>query len=277
MRILLVTDTHLAEQRPAAVANWEAVRAFAVEIQPDLTVHLGDITRDGWSAPEELGFAADLARGWPSAIRFIPGNHDVGDNPPGPGVDFKQPLSDNLLGLYRARFGADFWAQDHDVEDGPGWRLLGLNAQLFASGAHDEDEQWAWLEDQVNGAAGRNLVIFCHKPLFQNDLFEEPPHIRYVPTAPRRRLLELLEPTRWRFWLSGHTHQFWDRTVAGARHIWVPSAAYRFPAAMQEKIGDKIVGVGVLTLNADNGRFELVAPDGIIQEEYPLQSPPEAA
>lgn len=267
MRILLITDTHLAPDRTAAIANWEAARAYAAQGGVDLTIHLGDITRDGHGAPGELPFAAALGKDWPTALRYIPGNHDIGDNPPGEGQAYKQPLSLDLLATYRSLFGTDRWAIHAGGAEG--WLLLGLNAQLFGTGTREETAQWEWLIQAVEDAGGRPLAIFSHKPLFQDRLDAEPPHIRYVPTLPRRRLLDLLKDAGWKLWLSGHTHQFWDRTVEGVRHIWLPSAAYRFPDVMQPKIGEKIVGLGLLTLGArTTARFDLVAPDGLIQVEY---------
>lgn len=263
MRILLVTDTHLAAGRPDSSANWEAARAYATRSAIDLTVHLGDITRDGWTVPEELPFAAGLAKGWPTELRFIPGNHDVGDNPPGEGTPCKQPLSAELLAAYRRLFGLDRWSFD-----AAGWRLIGINAQLFATGTPDEADQWNWLAETVRDAGRRPLAVFSHKPVFQNILAGEPPHGRYVPTAPRTRLLGLLGASNWRLWLSGHAHQFVQRMTGETRHVWVPSLAFRFPDIMQEVIGQKIVGAVVLTLDEAGYSVDLVAPEGTRQIEF---------
>jgi 3',5'-cyclic AMP phosphodiesterase CpdA len=262
MRILLITDTHLAAGRPDALANWEAARAFAAGNPIDLTIHLGDITRDAWSAPDELRFAAGLGRAWPTPLRFIPGNHDIGDNPPGEGLPCKQPLSEGLLADYLTLFGPDRWAFDQG-----GWRLIGLNAQLFGTDTPQEAAQWHWLVETIQGTRAK-LAVFSHKPMFQNALGGEPPHGRYVPTAPRRRLLDLLERADWRLWLSGHAHQFVERMTGQTRHVWVPSLAFRFPDTMQETIGQKIVGAVVLTLSQEGCRVHLVAPEGTRQIEF---------
>lgn len=269
MRILIVTDTHLAASRPGAVANWNAVRAFAAAGGVDLTLHLGDITRDGWSAPEELPFAAALAADWPTPLRFVPGNHDVGDNPPGEDVPFKQPLSPALLADYRRLFGDDYWALDTGGGGASDWFLIGLNAQLMGSGTREELAQWDWLAGTLDDVAARPLAIFCHKPLYQDDIEAEPPHIRYIPTAQRRRLRTLLAGAAPRLFLSGHTHQHWDRMAAGIRHIWVPSLAYTFPELMQPVIGAKIVAAGLLSLMPfDVARFDLILPEGLRQIEF---------
>lgn len=270
MRVLLVTDSHLAPGSEAAVKNWTAVRDFAERSGAALTIHLGDITRDGWSDSTEHEYAALAMADWPTPIRFLPGNHDVGDNPPAPNEPCKQPLSPELLARHRALFGDDYWALDIGSEED--WRLIGINAQLLGSDTLHEEEQWAWLERAIAEAANRPIAFFSHKPLYQDDPEDEPPHIRYVPTAPRKRLRGLLAQADCRIYASGHTHQALDRMLDDTRHIWVPSTAYRFPDDMQEIVGQKLVGIGLLHLDAQAGtggfRFDLIAPEGIVQHEY---------
>lgn len=274
MRILLVTDSHLAPEASETNANWRAVRAFAERADASLTVHLGDITRDGWSAPAEILFAAELCEDWPMPMRFLPGNHDIGDNPPGPDHPYKQPLSLDLLAGYRAAFGPDYWSFDVAAQ-GEDWRLVGLNAQLFATGTAEEEAQWLWIEKALVGAGERPVVIFSHKPLFQETIEDEPPHIRYVPNAERRRLRRLIAQCDCRMFFSGHTHQFRQRSHGDTRHVWVPSTAYRFSDEMQEKVGEKIVGLGLLELGAEDApggvRFDLVSPQGMEQFERGLK------
>jgi hypothetical protein len=76
-------------------------------------------------------------------------------------------------------------------------------------------------------------------------------------------LFALFARTNLRAVVSGHTHQYRDRTVDGLRHLWVPSTAYYLPDEVQDRIGEKITGVGVLDLGRDAFRFNLVCPDGV--------------
>src|SRR5262249_4651177 len=124
---------------------------------------------------------------WPTAVRYLPGNHDVGDNPPGPAVAPKQPLDRTRLGDFRAAFGLDYWVFDADP-----WRVVGLNAQLFGTEGSEEAAQWAWLTEVVAEVHGLPVILLLHKPLFQDSPADEAPHHRYVPAAPRRRLFDLL-------------------------------------------------------------------------------------
>ena len=79
MRIALIADSHLSPRAPECVSNWEAARAAVAALGADLTVHLGDISLDGQSVPEDLAFAAARMGEWPTPIRCVPGNHDLGD------------------------------------------------------------------------------------------------------------------------------------------------------------------------------------------------------
>jgi hypothetical protein len=63
--------------------------------------------------------------------------------------------------------------------------------------------------------------------------------------------------------LSGHRHQYLDQVVDGLRHIWVPSTAFILPDRMQERIGEKFNGLGVLDLGGDELDFHLVCPQGM--------------
>jgi len=99
-----------------------------------------------------------------------------------------------------------------------------------------------------------------HKPLFWEDPADGRPHIRYVPLAPRRRLLDLLAKSDLRLVISGHTHQALDRIMAGVRHVWLPSTAFVFPDDRQERIGDKITGLALLELTGGDHRLDFFTP-----------------
>ena len=159
MKIALISDTHLAAHTHAFRRNAEAARDWIAAEAPDLTIHLGDITACGSEAPEQFEEAATVFAGFPRDIRFLPGNHDVGDNP-GETFTGKEPaVSPALLAHFRRVFGADRWRIDAE-----GWRLIGLNAQLFGAGDAEEVAQFAWLEAALADAEGP-IGLFLHKPL----------------------------------------------------------------------------------------------------------------
>src|SRR5262249_22728585 len=128
MKIAIVADSHLAPHADACNRNWGAVDAFVRESNPDLTIHLVDITIAGLGNPAQFGHALTVSSSGATPIRYLPGNHDIGDNPPGPGVVAKHPLEPARIGEFRAHFGHDYWSFDAE-----GWRVVGLNAQLFGT------------------------------------------------------------------------------------------------------------------------------------------------
>jgi len=267
MRIAIVTDSHLAASAPECNYNWRAVREYVARSAADLTVHLGDITLDAVSDASQLETARAMCDKWPTPFRFLPGNHDIGDNPLSPEIPAQHPLETELIERYRVNFGPDFWAIGAER-----WYLIGANAQLFGSNMALEYEQWCWLDDCVRNAGTRPAALMLHKPLFQNTFADSAPHIRYVPIEPRRRLLDSIARLNLRIVLSGHTHQYLDRTIEGVRHVWVPSTAFFIPDTDQDRVGEKITGLGLLELNSEDYRFDLVCPDHLVRKSLLEQS-----
>ena len=257
MRIALIADSHLSPRTPECVANWHAARSAVERLAPDLTVHLGDISLDGQTHPEELGFAADLVKRWPTEMRCLPGNHDMGD---GSG---EVPLDDALLVSYLRLFGPDHWSLTVD-----GWQLLGINAQLLCSGTAQELAQWRWLEALAcANAAPTRTALFLHRPLARVRPGDPKDIGRYVPQTARERLLDgPLKPSL-RLVISGHTHQYLDAIAAGVRHVWMPSSGFVLPDEMQARVGEKLVGIGLLELDDETMRFDLCCPDGMVRHK----------
>src|SRR5450631_1412932 len=86
---------------------------------------------------------------------------------------------------------------------------------------------------------------------------------RNVSPAATERLLEgALQPTL-RLVVSGHKHQYIDTAVEGVRHLWMPATAFILPDDMQARIGEKLVGIGLLDMREDAVRFNHGCPDGM--------------
>src|SRR5262249_55015404 len=201
MRIVVVSDTHLAARATVCLENWRVVRSWIEKARPDLVVHLGDISVDGASNPADLREAAEEFMHLGVPIRFLPGNHDIGDNPIAAGVPSDHPLDVARLAEYRALFGPDRWSLRAAA-----WQVIGLNAQLLGTATTEEEQQFAWLEDEIRRSAGP-LGIMLHKPLFRDGPRDDEQHVRYVPAAPRHRLLAIGRSRALRFVLSVHTPQ----------------------------------------------------------------------
>ena len=257
MRIALIADSHLSARSPECVANWHAASRAVHRLSPELTVHLGDITLDGQAHPDELTFAANLVRRWPTPMRCIPGNHDVGD---GSG---EAPLNDSLLSTYQEMFGPDRWCVTL-----AGWQLLGINAQLLGTGTAQEEAQWQWIEALADGVASdTRTALVLHRPLARVRPDDPKGRGRYVPPAARQRLLDGPLKRTLRLVVSGHTHQYLDVVASGVRHVWMPSSGFVLPDAMQARVGEKLVGLGLLDLNGDTMEFDLWCPDGMVRHD----------
>ena len=255
MRIALISDTHLSPRSPECVANWHAARRAVERLRPDATVHLGDITLDGQRHGDELAYAAALVQRWPTEMRCLPGNHDMGD------ASGEAALDGALLANYQRLFGADRWSVTID-----GWQLLGINAQLLGSDTPQELEQWRWIDKMaVSLQHGTRTALFLHRPMVRVVPNDENKKGRYIADTACDRLLSGPLSHTLKLVVSGHTHQYLDRIVAGVRHVWMPSAGFVLPDEMQLRVGEKVVGLGLLELDADTMRFDLWCPDGMMR------------
>src|SRR5882762_2647292 len=214
-RLTQISDTHLARRLPKLTANFDRIRAYIDTTRPDLVVNSGDLAFDAPTAPDDLAFAKSLHDALPVACRYLPGNHDIGDNPTGVGPVPSQPVTEQSLQAFHSIFGEDRWHFD-------------------------------WLASQLSGANENPLALFLHKPLFLNSP-DDPElaatSIRYVPMPARSRLVEMLRSVDLRLVASGHVHQRRDFTYRHIRHVWAPSAGFVISDGRQEVIGIKEVGL----------------------------------
>jgi 3',5'-cyclic AMP phosphodiesterase CpdA len=240
-RLTQISDTHLARNRQSLTDNFHRVSEHIDATRPDLVINSGDMTFDAPTHRDDLEFARTLHDALPVACRYLPGNHDVGDNPNEVGPAPSQPTTEEDLKTYRSIFGEDRWRFE-----AAGWCFIGLNSQVLNTGLASEAEQFDWLASELGGVSGKPVALFLHKPLYLNtpdDPELAASALRYVPMPPRIHLLELLRGVDLRLVASGHVHQRRDFTFGHIRHIWSPSAGFVIPDRLQEVIGTKEVGL----------------------------------
>jgi 3',5'-cyclic AMP phosphodiesterase CpdA len=240
-RLTQISDTHLARRHQKLTDNFDRVSEYIGTTRPDLVINSGDLAFDGPTNRDDLEFAKTLHAALPVACRYLPGNHDVGDNPTQVGPMPAQPVTERDLQIFRAMFGEDYWRFD-----AAGWCFIGLNSLVMNTGLASEAEQFDWLASQLSATDGRPVALFLHKPLFLNSPGDpELPatSIRYVPMPARSRLIEMFGAVDLRLVASGHVHQRRDFTFSHVRHVWAPSAGFIISDAMQELIGIKEVGL----------------------------------
>lgn len=240
-RLIQISDTHLTRRHQKLTDNFHRVSEYIDTARPDLVVNSGDLAWDGPTSPTELDFAREMHAALPVPCRFIPGNHDIGDNPTRLGPLPTQPVTEQTLQAFHARFGEDRWSFE-----AAGWCFIGLNSLVMNTGLASEAEQFDWLGEQLAASHRKPVALFLHKPMFLNS--PDDPElaasaIRYIPQPARARLVEMLDAVDLRLIASGHVHQRRDFTHRHVRHIWAPSAAFVISDKRQDVIGVKQVGL----------------------------------
>jgi 3',5'-cyclic AMP phosphodiesterase CpdA len=226
---------------PKLTHNFNYVSEHIAATGPDLVVNSGDLAFDGPTSRDDLEFAKALHDALPVACRYLPGNHDIGDNPTAVGPPPSQPATEQDRQAYVAIFGEDRWRFE-----AAGWCFIGLNSLIMNTGVASEAEQFDWLASQLADTRGKPVALFLHKPLYLNgpdDPELAATSIRYVPQPARSRLVEMFRAVDLRLVASGHVHQRRDFTFGRVRNIWAPSAGFIIADSKQELIGTKEVGL----------------------------------
>jgi len=209
----VIADTHT---RPAdgdlsspwavnALANDRCryVTAWLNRLKPAFVIHLGDVVHPVPALPT-YGAAADAAldmfEGLEASIRYIPGNHDVGDKP------FKAmpaaAVNDEGMALYERYFGVPYQAFEHGE-----CRFVLINSPVLNSGLAAEEMQREWLERELGDCAGKRVFLFTHYPPYVLGP-NEPPNYDNIDEPQRSWLLSLIEDCGIEALFAGHVHNF---------------------------------------------------------------------
>jgi predicted MPP superfamily phosphohydrolase len=80
MRVVQISDTHLSRWDGPLRRNFRAVADFVnTVLKPDLIVNTGDLILSNPGADEDYAAAKQLHLLLAAPVRFVPGNHDVGE------------------------------------------------------------------------------------------------------------------------------------------------------------------------------------------------------
>jgi 3',5'-cyclic AMP phosphodiesterase CpdA len=238
-RLTQISDTHLARRLPTPTENFHRVSAHIDATRPDLVINSGDLAFN--VKGDDLEFARELHAALPVPCRYLPGNHDIGDNPTTAWPTPSHPANEPDRQRFVSTFGEDRWRFDE-----AGWCFIGLNSLVLNTGLASEAEQFDWLASELGRTKGKPVALFLHKPLFlsaPDDPELAVSAIRYVPPAPRRRLIDLLGTVDLRLIASGHVHQRRDFTYGHVRHVWAPAVGFIIPDRIQELISVKETGL----------------------------------
>jgi 3',5'-cyclic AMP phosphodiesterase CpdA len=257
-----ISDTHLTRRLQKLTDNFHRVSEHIDATRPDLVINSGDLAFDGPTSRDDLVFARTLHDALPVPCRYLPGNHDIGDNPTAVGPLPSQPATEPHLQNFRSLIGDDRWRFDE-----AGWCFIGLNSLIMNTGLASEAEQFDWLASELARTAGKLVALFLHKPLYLNapdDPELAASAIRYVPQPARRRLIDMLGAVDLRLVASGHVHQRRDFTYQRIRHVWAPSAGFIISDARQELIAIKETGIVEYRFASDSFEVRHVRAPGQI-------------
>jgi 3',5'-cyclic AMP phosphodiesterase CpdA len=256
-RIIVLSDVHLSPTHGFFWQNWCIARDFANAAEVEAVIVNGDLTINGADSDAEVAFAAAALKGLRAQVLAVPGNHDVGDEPPG--QDPEQIINVERLARWDRLFGVDHW-----VWEVGSWVLIGLNAQLFGSELERERQQSRWLDRQLIAAERRPLALFLHKPLFIEQPGEDRATASCIVPAVRAGLLARLGHANLQLVVSGHLHEHRERIVGGTRHVWAPAVAF---AAPQQHGGDGTCGLLAIEFTADSFEIAIEKPAGLVSHD----------
>src|SRR6266481_4402664 len=100
-----ISDTHLARRHQKLTDNFHCVSEHIDATRPDLVINSGDLAFDAPTRRDDLAFARELHNALPVACRYLPGNHDVGDNPAAVGPVPSHPITEANRQIFLSLFG----------------------------------------------------------------------------------------------------------------------------------------------------------------------------
>ena len=236
-----VADIHVGSPRSFRFAlawneNWQTARKQIVEINPDLLLVGGDMTRDGYLHTYEMeNIKADLDS-LPFPSHAIPGNMETGNKHTevtGP-LEDRNDVSLNLqseqLDRYSAVFGPTQWSFVHKEI-----RFSGFCDMIAGSGLPEEKGFWEWMESQRDEPRAKHHIWLMHYPLFLDDLHELNFDIRDleqyndwyfgIDEPARSHIMEVFKATGTDIVISGHIQCRKVHYAEGIRFDIAPSTS----------------------------------------------------
>ena len=239
---VVVSDIHVGSPKsfrfePAWNENWQTAREQILEINPDILLIAGDLTRDGNIHRFELEAMKKDLDSLPFPYYVVPGNMDTGNKHTdvnGPFRD-RDDISLNIrsdhLKQFSSFFGPLWWSFKHKNV-----RFSGLCDIVAGSGLPEEKEFWKWMNRQEYGEKSQFHVWIMHYSLFIHDIHEPNYDIRDpkqyhawyfgIDEPYRSRIFKVFKETNATIVINGHVHCRKTRYVEGIRFDSAPSTAF---------------------------------------------------
>jgi 3',5'-cyclic AMP phosphodiesterase CpdA len=154
-----ISDSHIGfnkEPNPEPVKTLQLAidRINAFPRKPSLILHTGDITH--LSKPEEFDTAAQILKGLPAPVQYVPGEHDTLDEGGGK--------------FYLERYGKGTQGNGWYSFDDHGVHFIALVNVFNWQPGHEASlgaEQLKWLADDLRVVTSSTpIVVFTHVPLW---------------------------------------------------------------------------------------------------------------
>ena len=231
MRIVHLSDTHIAHDRPERAAGLEACVAYidALEPPPDAVVHTGDIAHNGRIA--EYRTARTLLERLPMPYFVLPGNRD----------DRRNLAAVFADGRY---IRPDMPFVQYTVEDFPARLIIGDSLNQGVSKGRLCAERLAHIRRMLEADASRPACLFLHHPPFEVAVGPYPRH--FDPWAEAGALTaELRRHDHLCGIFCGHVHRAFDTAVGGAKASVVSCLAddLRWDRPERAKRGLPVLGI----------------------------------
>lgn len=227
LRIALLSDPHTTrsqkEDRPLFKKHFEDVIAAVNAAHPDLVLIAGDLTDGGLA--EQYGDFKERIQGFQPPVLYVPGNHDVGDKI----LEGKTGgIKETRLKQYETTLGDSYF-----VSNQPKVRVIGVNSSLLGSGLPEEDQEWAFLEQELAKPAAVPTVVVMHYPPFTKTSDEPGGGYWNLEPAPRQRFLDLIQRSHVSVVLTGHLHRPLLNHYEGTPIITTTAVSWGIPAGKQ--------------------------------------------
>lgn len=220
------------DSRHRQTARAGAALKQAAALDPAFIIHLGDLVQE-FPGTTDFDRALDEALAQVGEcgvddIRFVAGNHDVGDKPdplmPTAHVDAQ------ALAAYDKRLGRSWYSFDRgDVH------LIVLNSQIMNGPLQAARDQQAWAEADLAAHQDMRILLFLHLPLYLKEPTEASlGHYDNVGEPARSWLLDLVRRHRVGHLFAAHVHfTFYDAIDSAGgdfcRYRVVPSTSFTRP------------------------------------------------
>lgn len=226
---------------PGWKEHWVTARQQIAEIDPDLLLVGGDLTRDGCLHRYELEEKKTELDALPCPSHVVPGNMDTGNKHThvaglhrrheGQSADVDLNVTSEQLQAFASVFGPLQWSLVHKNV-----RFSGFPDMVLGSGLPEEEAFWTWAEALKTEPRAEHHVWIMHYAVFVDEVREANWDITKqdeykawyfsISEPHRSRLVDLFKATGTDLVISGHIHCHKAFEVEGIRYEIAPATCF---------------------------------------------------